>query len=55
MVKRKQNMTGAHKENKPQTTATEVGGENMEQVIESSTTNRKKAMLKAGFGPLLLL
>lgn len=40
-------MTSTQKENKPQTTATEVGGENMEQVIESATPRSKKAMIKA--------
>jgi uncharacterized membrane protein YdjX (TVP38/TMEM64 family) len=47
MVKSKQNMTSTQKEDKPQATATEVGGENMEQVIESATTGRNKAMMKA--------
>lgn len=47
MVKSEQNMTNTQKENKPQTTATEGGEENMEQAIELSTTNRKKAMMKA--------
>ena len=40
-------MTSTQKENKPQTTATEVGEENMEQVIESATPRSKKAMIKA--------
>jgi len=47
MVKSKQNMTSTQKENKPQGTINEVGGENMEQVIESATPGRNKAMIKA--------
>ena len=40
-------MTSTQKEKKPQTTATEVGEENMEQVIDSATPGRNKAMIKA--------
>ena len=40
-------MTNTEKENKPQTAATEVGGENMEDVINKTTSNRKKAAIKA--------
>ena len=40
-------MTSTQKENKPQGTINEVGGENMEQVIESATPGRNKAMIKA--------
>ncbi len=47
MAKSKQNMTSTQKEDKPQTTATEVRGENMEHVIESATPGSKKAMIKA--------
>jgi uncharacterized membrane protein YdjX (TVP38/TMEM64 family) len=47
MGKSKQNMTGTQEENKPHATAIEVEGENMGQAIELSTTNRRKAMMKA--------
>jgi len=40
-------MTSTQKENKPQSTINKVGGENMEQVIESATPGRNKAMIKA--------
>jgi uncharacterized membrane protein YdjX (TVP38/TMEM64 family) len=40
-------MTSTEKENKPHIEAIEVGGENMEQAIESATPDRKKAMIKA--------
>ena len=47
MVESKQKMTSTQKENKPQTTATEVGEENMEDLIEPVTPRRKQAMMKA--------
>jgi uncharacterized membrane protein YdjX (TVP38/TMEM64 family) len=40
-------MTSTEKENRPNTEANEVGGENMEQAIESATPDRKKATIKA--------
>ena len=46
-MERKQNMTATQEEHKPHTTEIEVEGENMEQAIEVSTTNRKRAMIKA--------
>ncbi|MCG6947243.1 MAG: TVP38/TMEM64 family protein [Deltaproteobacteria bacterium] len=47
MIKSKENMTSTQKEKKLQTPATDVGGKNMEQAIESVTPGRKKAMIKA--------
>jgi uncharacterized membrane protein YdjX (TVP38/TMEM64 family) len=40
-------MTSIEKENRPQATESEVGEEKMEQAIESTTANRKKAVIKA--------
>ena len=55
MINNKQHMTDTQKDNKSHTTAIDVGEESMEQAIELSTANRKKAMMKASILVALII